>query len=125
MSERKLKRPLVALLLSPDQTMWEDAATGRKKITIREGHRDYIPGEKVMLCCEIRSDAMAADITSVRHCTVGEVTPEEYHADKYASPEHMLSDLGQYYPNLTMDSPVTVIRWDNVRGTLVNGIAKK
>jgi hypothetical protein len=40
----------------------------------------------------------------------------EYLADGFESQEDLFKGLQKYYPNITMDSPVTVIKWDNVQG---------
>ncbi len=114
-----MKQPLYALLIAPDEKMRHDAETGKKLITIREGHRDYRKG-LCMLCCHLVPWAVMVEITEVRYCTAGEVTEEEYRANGYGSAEEMLADLQKYYPHLSWDSPVTVIRWKNPRGALVD-----
>lgn len=113
-----MKQPLYAILIAPIEEMRARVLDGRKKITIREGHRDYKPG-KVILCCHLEPWAVSADIVSVRHTTLGEVTDEEYESDGFADRENMLAVMRRFYPNITSDSPVTVIRWENVEGKLV------
>lgn len=115
-----LKPPLVALLISPDRYMRDAIHRGIKKITIREGHRDYQAGQTVMLCCHLESWAVMAKVTEVRHCTLGEVAKEEYLADGFQSASDMLNGMRRFYPNLSYQSPVTVIRWDNAQGEWVN-----
>jgi hypothetical protein len=112
-----MKPALQAILISPDSLVRLAIMLGKKKITIREGHRDYHEGP-VMICCHIDPWAVMATITSVRHTTLAEVTREEYTADGYSSQVQMLEDLRQYYPNMTMESDVTVISWDKVTGAL-------
>lgn len=99
--------------------MRSNILNGEKKISIREGHRDYRPGP-AMLCCHLVPWAVMADITDVRHTILTGVTEEEFRADGYKSFQQMLEDLQQFYPKLECISPVTVIRWDNVRGFLVD-----
>lgn len=113
-----MKHPLCALLLATDDEMWGNALTGRKAITIREGHRDYRVGAPVMLCNTELCFCVEADVVSVRHCTLGEVTDEELQADGFRDRDDLLAGMRQYYPQLTFESPVTVIRWDGVRGAL-------
>jgi hypothetical protein len=48
------------------------------------------------------------------------VTEEEYRADGFTSREDLLSGMKKYYPNLTLESPITVIRWENARGWWVD-----
>lgn len=112
------KSPLQALLVAPDYLMRKNILSGKKKISIREGHRDYQVGKPVMLCCHIVPWVVMADVISVRHCTLGEVTEEEYRDDGFETQEELLVGLQQFYPDMTPDSPVTVICWENVRGFL-------
>lgn len=116
---KKPKQPLYALLIAPDHETRRSILYGGKCISIREGNRDYRPGP-VMICCHLEPWAVMADITSVRHCALAEVTEEEYEADGFWSHDELLAGLRQYYPNINLDSPVTVIRWNNVRGWLVD-----
>tara|TARA_Y100000310_G_scaffold331138_1_gene404171 strand:+ start:675 stop:1040 length:366 start_codon:yes stop_codon:yes gene_type:complete len=114
-----MKRPLQALLISPGEEQREAILAGEKQITIREGHRAYSPGP-VMLGCGKVVWCVYADITNVRITTLDRVTDEEYMDDGYESTLEMLKDLRQYYPDLGLESDVTVIRWDNVHGKLVD-----
>ena len=104
-----MKRALQAILIAGEE-MRDDTINGIKNITIREGHRDYTPG-KVLLGCHILNWAVMREIISVRHTTIREVKKEEYFLDDFRSREDMLDGLRKYYPDLTMDSPVTVIQW--------------
>ncbi len=114
-----MKQPLTALLIAPDEGMRHRIETGTKTITIREGHRDY-RGGPVMLSCHLVPWAVQADITDVRHCTLREVTREEWEDDGFVSQEDLLAQMRRYYKNLTLDSDVTVIRWTAARGALVD-----
>lgn len=120
-----LKPPLYALLIAPDKKMRDAILDGKKKITIREGHRDYPVGQKVMLCCNLVPWAVMATITNVRHCTLQEVTRGELYAEGFSSHEELLRDLRQYYPNISSSSPITIIGWDDPAGTLINIRARK
>ncbi|MEX0587266.1 MAG: ASCH domain-containing protein [Patescibacteria group bacterium] len=115
-----LKKPLVALLVAPDDGMRRDIVAGVKQITIREGYREgYEVGRPVMLGCETEPWCVLANITAVRHCALAEVTPEELEADGFQDHDDMLEGMRRFYPEMTWDSAVTVIRWENVRGKLV------
>ena len=118
-----MKQPLTALLIAPDAGMRYDVETGLKTITIREGHRDYRPG-LVMLCCHLEPWAVQAEITGVRHCTLREVTEDEWRDDGFVSQVDLLAQMHRFYPKLTLDSEVTVIRWANARGALVERHAR-
>jgi hypothetical protein len=115
-----LKQPLTALLIAPDEDMRYAIERGLKTITIREGMRDYRKGGMVMLCCHLEPWAVQADITDVRHCRLRHVTEEEWRADGFVSQEDLLHQMHRFYPKLTLDSDVTVIRWTKVRGALVD-----
>lgn len=119
MSE-EVRPPLYALLISPDREPRKAILEERKLITIREGWRDYRVGRPVMICCQIEPWCVTADIVEVRHCTLREVTPEELEADGFLDHDDMLEGMRRFYPNLDWNSPVTVIRWANVRGKLVD-----
>ena len=118
-----MKQPLYALLISPDEGMRHRIETHEKTITIREGHRDYRAGP-VMLSCQIVPWAVMADITDVRHCTLREVAREEWEADGFVSQTDLLAQMRRYYPKLALDSEVTVIRWKDARGALVERHAR-
>lgn len=113
-----MKPALQALLIAPDHEMRKSILWGSQSLSIREGHRDYHCGP-VMLCCHIVPWAVMADITSVRHCQLGQVTKEEYKDAGFHSQKDLLLGLQKFYPHLTMDSPVTVVRWEKLRGYLV------
>lgn len=114
-----MKQGLQGLLIAPDRKMRDAIHRGIKAITIREGHRDHKPGP-ALIACHIEPWAVMADITSVRHCTLREVTKEEYKADGFNSKVELLNGMRKFYPNMNLDSPVTVIRWTNVHGYWVD-----
>ncbi len=121
----ELRKPLVALLFSPDQVVRKAILEGKKQITIRDGYREYHPGTPVVLCCcEKDPWCVQADITGVRYCRLAEVTEEEWQAAGFPSREEGLEGMRRFYPALTWDSAVTIIRWKNVRGKLVDDWAE-
>ncbi len=111
-----MQNPLYAILVSPDQSVRDKILEGTKTITIRLGHRDYRPGP-VMLCCNVKVWAVMADIKTVRHCLLREVTQQEWVDDGFpaADPQAWLEGMRQYYPDIEWGSPVTVVRWGNVQ----------
>ncbi|KKR10321.1 MAG: hypothetical protein UT37_C0003G0020 [Parcubacteria group bacterium GW2011_GWA2_39_18] len=115
-----MKPPLVALLVAPDRHMRQQILWEEKTLTVREGHRDYRVGSPVMLCCHIVPWAVMATIVEVRHCLLKEVTQEECLQDGVRNLEELLNNLRKYYPNISLDSPVTIIKWDDIRGYVVN-----
>lgn len=117
-----MKKPLQALLF--DANHRESILDGTKKITIREGHRDYQPGF-VLLCCPVNTFCVGADINFVGHQRAGEINQRDYQDDGFPSYNHMIEGMQKYYPNFSHISPITVIRWDNVRGQLVDEYRKR
>jgi len=109
----EVKQALQAILISTDPQTRLDIMLGRKKITIREGHRDYKVGP-VMICCHIAPWAVLTKITEVRLTTLADVAQEELEADGYIDHRGMLEDLRGYYPDINFDSPVTVIKWGDL-----------
>ena len=105
-----MKRPLQAILIAgPEQR--DSVLNGTKKITIREGHRDYILGQ-VLIGCHILNWATMKNITKVTHKYLFEVNEDEYKADGFANWVDLVEGLQKYYPTLTALSPITVIEWE-------------
>lgn len=105
-----MKRALQAILIAGDVAK-ADVLYGRKKITIREGYRDYVLGP-VLIGCHILSWATMRNITRVQHKTLKEVTVEEYEADGFKTRGDMIKGLKEFYPDINFDSPITIIEWD-------------
>jgi hypothetical protein len=104
-----MKRALQGLLVAgPD--LRDKVRQDKKLITIREGHRDYSTGP-VLIGCPILDWVEVRVIDEVRHTTLDMVTEEEFNADGFKDQEDMLDSLIEYYPDLTMESEVTIIRW--------------
>jgi len=110
-----MKRPVQALEIADNPEVLLSIMLEQKKISLREGHRDYIPGKLIIYNCD-NNFSIQVEITSVKHSTLAEITEAEMKADGYQTKEEMLADLKQYYPDLTSESPMTVISWDNVEG---------
>jgi hypothetical protein len=118
--ELELKHPPQALLIP--EAAQKAVLTGMKRISIREGSRDYRADRPFFLCYPNNSFCVSADLTSVRHCKAREVTEEERRDDGYGSLREMVQDLRRFYPHLTKESKVTVLRWNNVEGSLVDQV---
>lgn len=114
-----MEQPLYAILIAQDPKMRENVLSGKKQITIREGHRGYKKGEAI-ICSHLEPWAVMVDIISVRHCTFADVTEDEYKADGFKSQDELLNSLRRFYPKIDYASPVTVVRWTNARGKLVD-----
>lgn len=114
-----MKHPLQALLLDNNNVMVENTLASVKQISIREGDRDYRIGQ-LILCNPDNNFCVMADIVEVRKCKLSEVTQEEWEADGFVSQEDLLTGMRIFYPDITLESTVTIIRWENVRGFLVD-----
>jgi len=104
-----MKRAMQALLIAGERQK-EEVLSGKKKITIRKDHRDYSTGS-VLIGCHILNWATLKTITGIRFTTVGELTPEELQDNGLLDDLDALEVLREYYPDLTLESKVTVIRW--------------
>lgn len=120
-----MKRPVVGLLIAGQEAK-EAVVRGWKTITIREGHRDYQVGDRLALFCPWLNWSVFAEVTYVWQGLIREVPEQDLRDDGYETHLAMLEDLksfGGAYATMTLDSPVTVIRWGDVQGKLVNEIA--
>ena len=105
-----MKDVLQALLIA-GETMRDDVFDGIKCISIREGHRKYIVGKPIILCCHRLNWATMREVTEVMHVTLKDVSSDDYQADGFSTQGEMLDGLRKFYPNVDLDSPVTVIKW--------------
>lgn len=111
----QLKNPLYGLLIADDVQMRFNLITGVKRISIREGHRDYRLGD-VLIGDSENTFVVTATITEVKHVLLSQVTREEWEADGFVSQEDMLAKMRQFYPKIELSSEVTVLFWKDVRG---------
>lgn len=112
--ENKDVRPPLQALLMAGEEMRDDVMSGRKTITIREGWRDYQVDKPVLIGCHILNWATMKIVCDVCHKTLREVTHQELLDDKFESHEEVIRYLRRWYPAITLDSRVTVIRWRDV-----------
>lgn len=103
-----MKRPNQAILLQ--EQSHQAAENGVKRITIREGHRDYTIGF-TLLCCHLANWCMAVNVIAVEHTTLEHVRHADLHSDGFDTRNELLDGLRHFYPNITLQSPVTVVRW--------------
>lgn len=113
-----MKRALQAILIAPENVMRQDILTGKKKLTIREGHRDYTPGP-AMLCCHLVPWAVQVEVVKVEHTTLNDVSVDDILADGFESYFDAVAKLRRFYPKIGINSNVTVVHWENPTGYLV------
>jgi hypothetical protein len=104
------KKPLQAILIAGEDGR-DAVLNGTKKITIREGLRDYKEGNVLIGCHEL-GWAVGKKITKVQWKKLGEVTIEEMRADNFNGIEDMIVGMRRFYPEMDIDSPVTIIEWE-------------
>jgi len=112
--------PRQALRIADEIPMAEAVLLGMKIISIREGHIDYRVGEEVFIVCLEQGWCAVADLVCSRHTTLRHVRPIELFADGFADLDQALEALRRFYPDLTLDSEVTVVGWDHIRGSSVD-----
>jgi hypothetical protein len=118
-----MKKPLQAILMSVSDEKWNDILDKTKEITIREGFRDYVPGFCILANIDVNR-VVGVNITSIRYCKLNEVNLAEYLDDGFKSREDLYEGMKAYYPNITLESDVTIIRWNNVEGKLFQDFIK-
>jgi len=112
------RRPLYALLIAPDEEERKKIISGEKTATIRTGRRNYNIGT-VMLCCHIDPWVVMASIKEVKYCELNLLEEEELNKCGYESVKDAVKKLQKFYPKIEENSYITMITWDNVRGSLV------
>lgn len=105
-----MKRPLTALEM--DESLMEAVHEGHKLVTIREGHRDYKNGDRLLIVCTQDSFLpFRAVVTTVIHGTLGAVSESDRRSDMFDTVDDLLEGMRKFYPKIEKTSPVTVIRW--------------
>ena len=105
-----MHRAMQAILIAGKKQR-DDVLHNVKRITIREGHRDYSPGS-AMLGCHILNWAIIRKIISVEHQLLADVTEQEYKDDGFNTLFELADGLRKYYPDISLNSPVTIVRWE-------------
>lgn len=117
------KRPVQAILMSESDEQWFNILTGKKKITIRAEYRDYIPG-LLMIVSPKTNRCVEATLTDVKYYLAKDVPRKDCISDGFLGLEDMISGMKDYYPDFNPESKVTVIKWKDVRGLLVEKLIK-
>ena len=110
----ELKRPLQSILIVDVQVMAK-VIKGEKKITIRDGYRDYVLGKVVFVVDSAFGVTTIATVNRIKRLQwklLKDVTHEEMNAEGFFSTEEMLKGLRRFYPEIDILSPVTVIEWE-------------
>ena len=104
-------RALQGILIAGEQGR-DDVLSGKKQITIRQGYRDYSNGP-TLIGCHILNWATLKQITSVHYALFKNITLKELQDDGFQNHDEALDRLHRWYPDLTIDSEMTIIRWED------------
>ena len=104
-----MKKPLQGLLIAGEE-LRDLTLSGKKQITIREGHRSYDLGP-ILIGCHLLNWATKKEVVSVTHTILEAVSINDLRDDGFNDCFEALESLQRWYPNLTLASEVTVIRW--------------
>ncbi len=84
-----------------------------KSATIREGRKDVKLG--LLEFENTESGAVeVANILSVQYCQLLHVSLEDLAKDNMVNPAHAVMKLIEYYPDITLNSEITVIKFEIV-----------
>lgn len=123
--ENAREQAMFALLIRSDDELRQDIVSGKITVAIRKGYRNYRPNHELMLCCHHEPWAVLADIVEISYLYPYAISQYAIEAAGYRTMEEMACKLKECYPDLDKDTPLTVIRWQNVRGRLVDDFRRK
>jgi hypothetical protein len=93
----------------------EQIRTGRKRITFRAGRRRFPSGEIVEGRCA-EGVVLPLRITGCVTKALREVTEEEAREDLFESREVVLEGMRRFYPAMTWETEITLIRFEMADG---------
>ncbi len=82
---------------------------GTKRATIRAGTRDIQPDELLFSGVNNPKRRRLVDVSEVKHILLSELTDELAQMDGAADAQEMAEALTRFYPDITADSPITVV----------------
>ncbi len=85
--------------------------SGRKRITFRAGRRRFRAGEIVDGACA-EGVTIPLRITGCETKPLKEVTEDEARADLFQSREVVLEGMRRFYPEMTWDTEISLIRFE-------------
>jgi len=91
----------------------DDILSGRKRITFRAGRRRFRAGEIVDGKCA-EGAVLRLRITACECKPLKEVTEEEARADLFDSREVVLQGMRRFYPSMTWETEISLIRFELV-----------
>ena len=97
------------ITISP--TLTQEVISGDKVLTIRRGRRDYPLGPAILFDRE-NDVAIAVEIMRTSFCLLRNIPRADRVLAGHSSHQELLDDLLNYYPDLTEDDEVTVVRFN-------------
>jgi hypothetical protein len=95
-------------------TLYEDvfdALALGKKTTIRKGNVSIALGELLFQSTEVHREAVV-HVKKVYSCLLNEVIPDDLSNDGFIDHQDMAEKMKRFYPDITLESEVTVIKFD-------------
>lgn len=84
-----------------------------KKVTVRNGTREFIPGEIVRIGCDSYG-WFEAKVRSVSFTYLIDIDEYVIRDDGFKDWGELFNTMRKFYPNIDVTSNVTVIRWEYV-----------
>lgn len=85
--------------------------SGAKTTTVRNGIREYKPGVYKAYTPD-KSKHITIHINRTEVTTFGKISDETAKTDGYTNADELKDDLLKFYPQLTQDSPVTIVYFE-------------
>ena len=105
---KEFKRPQQSLEVNKE---WiNNIKDNIKRITIREGLRDFSKGKVIIFNTE-KEWCTVRNIIDIQCKPLSDVSDSIAQEDGFKDIEDLYCKLKDYYPNITMKSEVTIIRW--------------
>lgn len=82
-----------------------------KSVTVRTGHRPIQQAPLVFRGVSNELLTVTVAVDRVIHTRLRHVSPEDVEADGFLDHADMLQQMRRFYPDITEDSPVTVVRF--------------
>ncbi len=117
--------PIYGLALPPNH---DPRAICRGDVTaaILPTPRDYHEGAKMLISCPYGDDpwTAVAEIVSVRIRKLKDLRKKEYLATGFVCQDELFQWFAEQYKGLTPDTEVTLIRWTNIHGAIVDQVKR-
>jgi hypothetical protein len=96
-----------SLLLA--EHVYDQLETG-KRVTIRKGRRDIFLGPLAFASTN-NNRTQIVEVDMVYYCKLKLVLPSDYINDGFNDIDHMFQEMKKFYPDISMDSEVSVVRF--------------